>query len=83
MGVITIHGLDEKLDQQLRKIAKQKKQSLNKTLKDIIAATLAKSQTKNNRERFSKFCGCWSRQEHEEFTKATQDFDRIDAEDWN
>ncbi len=83
MSSISIHNLDLNIEQKVKQLAEKKHQSINKTVKDILEDKFKESATKTrNRKRFEKFCGIWSEQEYEEFSEATEDFNKINQEDW-
>jgi hypothetical protein len=83
MKSITIHGLEDDLDEKIRKKAGQKGLSLNKTIKLLVREALGVSnQPPDHRQDFQDLCGIWSRADLEAFDGATEDFDRIDTEDW-
>jgi len=83
MTTISIHGLDADAERKLRERAREQNQSLNKTIKRILAEDLgAVSRKGRRRKRFEKFCGRWSQQDLDEFRAATEEFDRVNPEDW-
>ena len=83
MSSISIHNLDSNIELQVKQLAKKKHQSLNKTIKEILEEKFETTgQKTGNRQRFEKFCGLWNDGEFEEFQAATEDFNRIDQDDW-
>jgi plasmid stability protein len=83
MSTISIHDLDEELERKLRRLARENGRSLNKTIKDILAARLGSASRRNrNGGRFARFCGRWSKKQAREFAAATREFGRIDRSDW-
>ena len=83
MSSISIHNLDLSIEQKVRQLAEKKHQSINKTVKDILKEVLEEPvPLTGNRKRFEKFCGIWSEQEYEAFCKATEDFNKVDLENW-
>lgn len=83
MSSISIHNLDLDIEQKVRQLAEKKHQSINKTVKEILEEKFEEPSFKiGNRKRFEKFCGIWSEQEYKEFCAATENFDKIDPEDW-
>ena len=83
MSSISIHNLDLSIERKVRQLAEKKHQSINKTVKEILEEKFEKpAYIIGNRNRFEKFCGLWSEQEYEAFRMATEDFDKIDPEDW-
>jgi len=84
MATISIHGLDQNVEQELKELAEQQNQSMDRTIKDILVRALGlTSRRGGNRARFERFCGRWSEQDYAEFVSATEDFSRIDEKDWS
>ena len=76
---INIHNLDSDIERQVKQLAKNKQQSLSKTIKEIIEEKFEKpASIVNSRKRFEKFCGIWDEQEYKAFSTATEDFSRVD-----
>lgn len=84
MKSITIHGLDEKTSEKLSDLAIEKGLSLNKTIKLLLSKALGlKDQVYQNKvEDFKQFSGVWSKKEHNNFNKSTEEFSKIDMNDW-
>ncbi|MDA3941726.1 MAG: hypothetical protein PF693_20850 [Spirochaetia bacterium] len=83
MSSISIHNLDLSIERKVKKLAEKKHQSINKTVKEILEDKFGEPVSKiSNRERFEKFCGIWSEEEYEAFCGATEDFNKVDPEDW-
>lgn len=78
---ITIHGLDDVLNDLLREKAERDGTSLNKIIKALLRQSLgiSKQQKKNN---FSEFSGIWTQEEFEEVEHSVKDFEKIDKQDW-
>ena len=83
MSSISIHNLDVNIEQQVKRLAEKKHQSINKTVKEILEEKFVLPDAKTgNKKRFEKFCGIWSEQEYEAFCEATEDFNVFNPEDW-
>jgi plasmid stability protein len=84
MKSITIHNLDESLDTLLRKKARQKGTSLNKTIKSLLEDSLGitPESRQGHRDDFLDLYGIWSPNEVAQFEKTQSDFAKIDPEDW-
>ena len=84
MKSITIHGLEDPLDARIREKASQQGLSLNKTIKKLLTESLGlePSQPRDNRETFEDLCGVWTREEAYAFSQSTEDFAKIDSEEW-
>jgi hypothetical protein len=84
MKSITIHGLDDNLDKQIREIAQKQRMSLNKTIKKLLEKSLGINQKENvdHREDFMEFFGVWTEEDLKEFNRNAGDFGKIDPGDW-
>lgn len=83
MSTISIHNLDSEIERKIKRLANKKHQSVNKTIKEILTQNFAGAKVKaGNRSRFEKFCGRWSEDEYQAFSSATEDFSKIDPDDW-
>lgn len=84
MKSITIHGLDQPLCSMLKAAAESDGTSLNKTIKRLLEKALGIIPNDNNDKKgeFLEFSGVWSKDDLEEFNKCTEDFERIDPEEW-
>lgn len=84
MKSISIHGLDDQLNQKIIEQAKRKGLSLNKTVKSLLeeALGLNTDSTNDRHDDFIEFLGVWSDEDVREFELATKDFQQIDPEDW-
>ena len=68
MRSITIHGMDDELDRQIREKAAAEGKSLNKTIKGLLKQALGGRRSR--REEFVDLFGCWSAEELTEFERA-------------
>lgn len=84
MKSITIHALDDDLAEEIKKRAQAEGVSLNKTIKKLLreALGLMPNQVRDRQDEFADLFGCWSKEEAAEFDAAVQDFERVDAKDW-
>ena len=84
MKSITIHDLREPLDSLIRKKAKNEGLSLNKTIKKLLTESLGLNPKKevDHRMEFMDLFGVWTEKDLEEFSRAVQDFEEIDEEEW-
>jgi len=84
MKSITIHGLDDELDQKICSLASREGLSLNKTIKKILrtALGLEKPEEQTRRDDFQDLAGVWSESELREFQDKTADFSMVDPADW-
>jgi hypothetical protein len=86
MKSITVHKLDDVIVEGIEARAKAKGQSLNVTIKELLAQALNVDTDVHsfhvNRRGYRRFLGKWSEADVVEFEKATADFEKIDNRDW-
>lgn len=84
MKSITIHGLDDELDKEIREKAKTQGMSLNKTIKKLLKKALGlRSPTEaDHKEEFKELFGVWSEEDFREFTESSNNFKTVDPGDW-
>ena len=83
MKSITIHGLDDLLDSQIREKAEKEGLSLNKTMKKLLRKALGINEDEEgHREDFAEFLGQWSDQELLDFNEQTKDLNEVNTGDW-
>ena len=84
MKSITIHGLDDELDREIREKAKNQGTSLNKTIKRLLKKALGIKSTPGlgHKDEFMDLFGAWSEEDYREFLESTEDFNIVDAGDW-
>ena len=80
MKSITIHGMDDEMDRQIREKATAEGKSLNNTIKGLLKQALGGRRSR--REEFADLFGCWSAADLAEFEEATKDLRQIDPDDW-
>ena len=82
MKPITIHGLEDELDEGIRSKAEKEGRSLNKTIKQLLKEALGLvNQPQDRRQDFLDLFGVWSESELEEFKSATEDLRIVSNED--
>ena len=83
MKSITIHGLDDEMDEQIRHKAAAEGLSLNKTIKLLVCQAVGIGEKRaDRRQEFQDLFGVWSAGDLEAFSLATEDLGRVEAEDW-
>lgn len=83
MKSITIHKIDDDLEEQLSKLATEEGVSLNHLIKRLLRERFGLDDHKvDHRSDFEEFCGQWSDEDAAEFEAATSDFSQIDSEVW-
>jgi predicted DNA-binding ribbon-helix-helix protein len=83
MKSITIHKIDDVLEERLSQLAQKEGLSLNQLIKKLLRERLELDDNKiNHRSDFEEFCGTWSKEDFAEFEAATGEFSKIDEEIW-
>ncbi len=83
---LTIRGFDPELETRLRRLAKQKHLSLNKTVLRLLRqATGLNTQQQPNRigDSLDAFIGSWTRDEEREFLNTIEATEEIEAAFWS
>lgn len=82
MSQITLRQLPESLENQIRKLARKNKTSINKTVIDLLEKALGTGQIGRKKRDLSKLKGTWDQKEADEFDQNSQQFKLIDEEVW-
>lgn len=84
MKSITIHKLDDSLEVLLLERAKKEGQSLNRTIKKLLAEalTLPPRENAKREEDFLDMSGVWTAEDVQEFSERNKGFEKIDHSDW-
>lgn len=82
MSQITLRQLPENLENQIRKLARKNKTSINKTVIDLLEKALGIGQIGRKKRDLSKLKGTWGQKEADEFDQNIQQFNLIDEEVW-
>jgi len=82
MKSITIHNLDDKLDNLIRARAKTEGLSLNQTIQELIRKALGLKKESDHRDDFLDLFGTWTKEDEDEFLKQTKDFREVEDQDW-
>lgn len=84
MSTISIHDLDADVEKKLRELARERRQSLNKTIKEVLEQDLGGgSRRHRNAGRFARFRGRWTEKDYKEFAASTRDLRKVDPRDWS
>jgi len=83
MSQITLRGIDPEIEQKIRQMAKERKQSLNVVLNEIILQKFRKGKRKPGADTLKSLAGGWSAQEASEFMKAIEPCEEIDEGMWS
>jgi hypothetical protein len=84
MKSITIHNLDDNLDLLIRKQAREKGLSLNKTIKYLLQKALGIKRDKktDNIDDYRDLFGIWDEKEYQQFEEKISEFEEVDQSDW-
>lgn len=84
MSQITLRGIDPKVEQRIRNIAKKSGKSLNRVVLDIIYQHSQFNRKDRNppADTLRKLAGGWSKKEATEFLESIKWCDQIDEEMW-
>lgn len=82
MKSITIHGMDDALDQMIREKATADNTSLNKTIKRLLEESVGLRGVRDHRAEFMDLFDTWSAADRAEFDAATEDMGQVDPGDW-
>ena len=84
MKSITIHGVDDQLNDLIKSKAESEGLSVNKTVKKLLETSLGvKPQPeKKNFDDFKESCGLWTKADLDEFEDKTADLRKTDTKDW-
>lgn len=82
MASITIHEIDEILNERLTQEARRRKKSKNQLIKEILAREMGLPVGISYADDYREFCGVWTAAETAEFSATATDGRRIDREDW-
>jgi hypothetical protein len=80
MQQITIRGLAPEIEQEIRRIAKGSRKSVNQVVKDIIHKEFKKLQSPASS--LKKLAGGWSRGDAAEFELSIKSCEQIDEDMW-
>jgi hypothetical protein len=85
MKSISIHGLEDRLYQRIKRKADLEGTSMNKIIKRLLRESLGMSGTayRNHRENFMDIFGLWNQSDEEEFNRSAGDFESIDSGEWS
>ena len=80
MQQITIRGLEPKVEQEIRKIAKESQKSINQVIKEIIHEEFNGSASPASS--LKELAGGWSEKDAAEFERAIKSCEQIDESMW-
>ncbi len=83
MSQITLCNLPPELERELRSRARKNNNSLNTTIRDLLAKALGVGPAGGKRRDLSELKGTWTTDQVEELERNTAMFEAIDPELWS
>ena len=82
MKQLTLRNIPEDIEREIRRIARERGSSINKTIHELLGEALGIDRTSGKKRDLSEFSGFWDEEEAKEFEKATEVFEKVDEELW-
>jgi plasmid stability protein len=84
MKSITIHNLDDTLEERIKERARKHGTSLNKTIQMLLKESLGlnKKPQQDHKSDFLDLFGIWTEKDAEDFNRQTSSFRLVDKQDW-
>jgi hypothetical protein len=84
MKTLSLRGIDEELAENLKKTAKKTGTSLNKTVLEILRKSVGVNPKKREVVYYDldDLAGTWTKEDGEQFERATKQFRAIDKDMW-
>lgn len=83
MSQLTIRGIPEDLDAELRALSRQNHTSLNKTVVELLKKAMGRTEAYRVRRRdLSSVTGKWTVREANDFDRRIEPFESLDDEVW-
>jgi phosphopantetheinyl transferase (holo-ACP synthase) len=84
MSQITLRGMDEEVEKRIRRIARQKGQSLNRVILEMIYQQSGpkKKSEEPQAKSLRRLAGGWTRKEADQFLKSIESCEQIDEAVW-
>jgi len=79
---LTLRNIPEDIEREIRRIARERGSSINKTIHELLGEALGIDRTSRKKRDLSDFAGFWDKEEAKEFEKATEVFEKVDEELW-
>ena len=80
MQQITIRGIEPKIEQEIRRIAKGSRKSINQVIKEIIHKEFKNPES--TASSLKQLAGGWSRKDASEFELSIKSCEQIDEDMW-
>ncbi|MGA2298414.1 MAG: hypothetical protein ABSG15_12785 [FCB group bacterium] len=81
MKSITLHNLEDDLYLKILSSAKKNRRSMNQEIIDKLINFFVPNSSEYNLS-FRKYKGIWNEKDYEQFKHNTEDFDKINENDW-
>ncbi|MFW5695219.1 MAG: ribbon-helix-helix protein, CopG family [Alkalispirochaeta sp.] len=82
MSSITIHDIDDELNERLTREARRRHTSKNALIKRMLAQEMGLPVDGAYADDYREFVGLWSSEEHAEFSQVQRENRTIDPADW-
>ena len=83
MSQISIRGIDPKIEEEIRKQAREKGKSLNRVILDMLQSnTEKKKKPKSGCNSLKQLAGGWNDEDAEQFMESMNVFEQIDEKMW-
>lgn len=82
MNQITVRGIDPEIEQKIRKMARDRRQSINHILIEIIRQKFQSKKKNPPADTLKNLAGGWSRQDALTFLNSISPCEQIDQEMW-
>lgn len=82
MSSITIHDIDDELNERLTREARRRHTSKNALIKRLLAQEVGLPVDGSYADDYREFVGLWSSEEYAEFSQVQRENRTIDPADW-
>jgi plasmid stability protein len=82
MRQLTIRDIPDDLEKQIRKVARNRGKSINKTVRELLQEALGIGTQPEKRRDLSELAGVWDAEEAREFDRAIAVFEQVDEGLW-
>ncbi len=82
---MTIHKIDDHVLEAIKALAEKNGESINATIKGLLSRVVGVESgggSDPEKSGYRRFLGRWSSGEAEAFERATEEFSKVDAGDW-
>lgn len=82
MSQVTIRGLSPDVEQKIRQMARDRRQSINHIITEIIRQNFEQGKRNPRAATIKQLAGGWSEQEASDFLASIESCEQIDEEMW-